>query len=225
MAQPHKSQRFIQAAKTERNRLSQKRSRLFKKREDLQARVDQLDEELEAVDQEIVLLDSLDLNKQGKPELSIAGADQEELRLISGGAIRALAVPLLLREQRNAPIHYRDWLALIEREGLKVAGKRPDAVFLNQVARSPLVRATTKAGYYELDLEVPDELRRRLSEQRADLSSLMSETPTTAEDFEEHRERQREANKVIARIERELAEATSALETFESSDAPAARAA
>lgn len=98
-------------------------------------------------------------------------------RRFSGGAIRTLAVPLLLGERGPGPIHYAEWAALLRAEGYGVAGKRPDAVFLNQVTRSPLVRATTKAGYYEIDLDAPQHLEGRLRQQKTKLATLMIENP------------------------------------------------
>ena len=153
----------------------------------------------------------------------IAGAD--DLHLISGGAIRTLAVPLLLRERGPGPIHYAEWAALLRAEGFRVAGKRPDAVFLNQVTRSPLVRATTKAGFYELDLSAPQQLEDRLRQQKTKLATLMIENPKDAEEFERYRGAQRELQTEIARTERQLAEARTTLMDFETSQSPRVQAA
>lgn len=220
----HRSSRFTQAAKSERKRLTRKRSKLFKRREDLQAKVDALDAELEAVDQEIVVLDGLaaDSTSSVKLELAIGNGGPD---LLKGGAIRALAVPLLMREQGTAPIHYREWLALLEAQGYKVAGKRADAVFLNQVVRSPLVRATTRAGFYQLDLEAPAQLRDQLRQRQAELGQLMDEIPTDASGFERHREQQRALGAAIAKIERELDEAMKIIQEPSASKVPEFRAA
>jgi hypothetical protein len=214
---PHRSQRFTQAATNERNRLVRKRAQLSQKREDLQKRLDALDKELETVDQEIIVLEGLALGGTGthRPAAAqqIAGVDGSTT--ISGGAIRTLAVPVLLRERGPGPIHYAEWAALLRTEGYQVAGKRPDAVFLNQVTRSPLVRATTKAGYYELDLDAPQHLEDRLRQQKTKLATLMIENPKDADEFERYREAQRELQTAIARTEREIAEARTALQSFE----------
>ena len=228
MSKPaHRSQRFTQAATSERNRLVRRRSQLAQKREDLQQRLNALDKELEAVDEAIVVLEGFalgDTDTDKRAEATqIAGAD--DLNLISGGAIRALAVPLLLRERGPGPIHYVEWAALLRREGFQVAGKRPDAVFLNQVARSPLVRATTKAGYYELDLNAPQHLEDRLRQQKTKLATLMIENPKDAKEFERYREAQRELQTEIGRTERHLAEARTALKDFESSQSSRVQAA
>lgn len=207
------SQRFTNAARAERDRLVKRRSQLFSRREDLQAKVDALDEELEAVDSEITVLENFATRGEKSGELAgIRAVPEEDGNLISGRQIRTLAVPLLMRERRNAPIHYREWFSLLTNQGYRVAGKRPDAVFLNQVSRSPLVRATTTSGYYELDLGAADTLREVLRSQQAELAGLIGEIPTDVADFERHRQRQRQLSTAIARTERELDEVMGALE-------------
>lgn len=229
MADPvvQKSQRFTRAARAERDRLVRRRSQILKKRQALQAKVDQLDQELEAVDGEIGTLESLAF-PDGKPSgISLVEPAESDASRLQGASIRTLAVPLLLREQGTAPIHYREWLALLTREGYAVAGKRPDAVFLNQVVRSPLVRATTQAGFYEVDLGAVEQLREKLRRQQSELVELMGNPPAeVGEAFDRHKERQRELNTEIARTERELAEAVAAIKTWEGEqEMPAARAA
>jgi hypothetical protein len=226
MSKPrHRSQRFTQAATSERNRLVRKRAQLSQKREDLQTRLDALDKELEAVGQEIVVLEGFALGDTDTRQPSATPHIAGSLTTISGGAIRTLAVPLLLRERGPGPIHYAEWAALLRTEGYQVAGKRPDAVFLNQVTRSPLVRATTKAGYYEIDLGAPQNLDDRLRQQKTKLATLMIENPKDADEFERYREAQRELQTAIARTEREIAEARTALDGFEASQPSQVRAA
>jgi hypothetical protein len=58
--------------------------------------------------------------------------------------------------------------------GYAVAGKRPDAVFFEQLVRSPIVRSTTKSGYHGLDLDVFDQLYARLRAQQTKLAELMA---------------------------------------------------
>jgi hypothetical protein len=211
-----KSQRFTKAARAERDRLARRRSRLSKRREDLQGKIDLLDEELEAVDREISTLENFALasNKEDEPAEAEAGREGGS-QLLNGAAIRILAVPLLLREQGTAPIHYRSWLGLLTRHGYAVAGKRPDAVFLNQVVRSPLIRATTQAGYYEVDLGAVDRLRGQLRRQQSELAEFMRQAPSeVGEAFDRYRERQRTLNAAIARTERELDEAAGAIHAW-----------
>lgn len=229
MADPvvQKSQRFTRAARAERDRLARRRSQIFKKRQALQAKIDLLDQELEAVDGEIGTLESLAF-PDGKPGgISLVEPAESDVSRLKGASIRTLAVPLLLREQGTAPIHYREWLALLTREGYAVAGKRPDAVFLNQVVRSPLVRATTQAGFYEVDLGAVEQLREKLRRRQAELVELIGDPPAEiGEAFDRHKDRRRELSTEIARTERELAEAVAAIKAWEGEqEPPAARAA
>jgi hypothetical protein len=128
-------------------------------------------------------------------------------------------VPLFIRKHGASPIHYRDWYALLQQEGYEAAGKRPDAVFLNQVSRSPLIRTTTKSGYYILDLEAAEHLRERLRQQQTELTALLNSVPEDGPSLEAHRQHQQELNTEINRIERELREAVAAIEAAEEADA------
>jgi hypothetical protein len=221
----HRSQRFALAASNERNRLLQKRQRVAVKREALQERLEALDAEIEAMDAEIVAIEAFVDGPGHEQGGEVRRADADARRKISGGAIRAVAVPLLLRERGPGPIHYSDWVDLLSAEGLEVAGKRPEAVFLSQVSRSPLVRATTKAGYYEIDLDAPDRLEDELRRQKTRLATAMIDDPHDLRGSEERREAQRELQLSISRIERALAEARTALEGFEADGASEAEAA
>ncbi len=126
-------ERFHRAARNERDRLRARRERIL--------------EEAAALAQEIERLE---------PFARCAETDDPDK--LKGRAIREVAVPLLARDRADAPIHYREWLALLEAAGHRVAGKRPDAVFLGQVLRHPAVRSTTAAGIYQLDPGAVDEL-------------------------------------------------------------------
>jgi dCTP deaminase len=99
-------------------------------------------------------------------EHEVAARGAANGNVLRGERIREIAVAILLDAGGEA-IHYREWLRLVEEAGYTVAGQRPDAVFLNQVVRSPLVRPTSQAGVYELDRGAPARLRRRVDELRA----------------------------------------------------------
>jgi predicted nuclease with TOPRIM domain len=225
----HRSQRFTRAARAERDRLARRRSQVSGKREELQSRLDDLDKQLEAIDVEIDALDALTPSSEQGGEISLVEPSAEGPRQLRGAAIRSIAIPCLLSEQGTAPIHYREWLALLTREGFSVAGKRPDAVFLNQVSRSPLVRATTKAGYYVIDLDIVEDLRAQLRREQSELAELMSRAPgEVGEAFDRHRTSQHELTTAIARTQRELDEAVAAIKAWESAEsveAPQVRAA
>ena len=207
------SQRFSRAARAERDRLERKRSQLYERREALQTKVNDLDEELEALSHQLDRLQDFAGSRAEAIEIrKMETKDGSSFKLLSGSKIRSLAVPLLIRDHGIGPIHYKDWYALLNKTGYAVAGKRPDAVFLNQIARSPLVHSTTKSGYYALDLEAAQHLREKLQEQRSEMSALMASVPNDSESFEAHRAKQREMSIAIGRTERDLDEALSALD-------------
>lgn len=226
MAQPPipRSQRFTKAARAERDRLARKRSQLSKRREGLQAKVNVLDEELAAVEEEIRFLEALE-GPQGDQPIEIDRSSGDSAKLLSGAMIRMVAVPLLLEEHGTAPIHYRAWLELLELKGFAVAGKRPDAVFLNQVSRSPLVCSTTKAGFYVIDPAIVDRLRAKLRRQQSDLAACLSEIHPDPAGFEKQRRQQRDLGTAIARTERELDEALKVMGDWQASGLPEAKAA
>jgi hypothetical protein len=79
-------------------------------------------------------------------------ADAPGRRILSGPAIREVAVQVLLRQPEYIEaLHYRRWYELLQEAGYEVAGKDPSAVFLTQISRSPVVRKSTESGVYELD--------------------------------------------------------------------------
>lgn len=217
------SQRFSRAARAERDRLARKEAQLKERRKSLQAKIADLDGELEAVASQIRLIEAVAEPAQRPARVREISNQDDEGVLLTGAAIRQEAIQSLLRDRRGNPIHYREWLELLHRHGYQVAGKRPEAVFLNQVTRSPVVRATTQTGYYEVDLGAIEKLRQSLSGLVAELSEL-SEKPPAGIDFERRRKRQRELSRDIARAERMLEEATQALSAL-GADAPAIRAA
>jgi hypothetical protein len=108
---------------------------------------------------------------------------------------------------KRGPVHYREWLDLVEGKGYAVGGKRPDAVFLSQVSRSPVVRASTKAGLYELDPAAPQRLRHELQRLQQELRAVVSNVPTQAADIAAGSQRQQELVLEIARHQRALEEA------------------
>ena len=216
------SQRFSRAARAERDRLARKEAQLKERRQSLQGKLDELDGELEAVGNQIRLLEAVAEPEREPAQVTEISPRSQEATLLTGAAIRQEAVPLLLRDRGGNAIHYREWLELLQRHGYEVAGKRPEAVFLNQVTRSPVVRATTQSGYYEINLEAAAKLNQSLGTLVSELAQL-SEKPPTSLDFEQRRERQRELSRDISKTERMLEEATEALAAL--NEGPAIRAA
>jgi hypothetical protein len=206
------SQRFSRAARAERDRLSRSRAQLERKRSDLRQRLEAVELEIGAVDEQMRVLEDIAQPPPSEIQIrKVAPADGRPEQL-GGARIREVAVPILLRLHGEAPIHYRDWYSLFRSEGYEAAGKRPDAVFLNQVSRSPLVRSSTKSGFYLVDPTVVDDLRQTLVRRQGELAELLTDTPVDASALEARRLRQRELTSEIAKIERDLAEAVSAVE-------------
>lgn len=218
------SQRFSRAARAERDRLARKEAQLKERRDSLQDKINELEGELEAVASQIRLIETVAEPAEKSAQVKEIAGQVEEGTVLTGATIRQEAVLLLLRDRGRGPIHYREWLELLNRYGYRVAGKRPEAVFLNQVTRSPLVHATTQTGYYEIDLEAAGKLQRSVTQLVAELAELSEKPLTAAGDFEQRRERQRELSRAIAKAERMLEEATEALSAF-GDRAPAIRAA
>jgi hypothetical protein len=177
---PKTSSRFQRAAAAERGRLLSQREKLATEVKRRQEALAEVEAALAAITERIHALEALSEEDAGpEPEPTPAETPpiaRGEAHSLRGAAIREMAVRVLISanaEQR--PIHYRDWLTLLGEFGFRVEGKRPEAVFLNQLVRSPLVRATTKAGIYQLDREVTDQLRARLAGLQRELSELISE--------------------------------------------------
>lgn len=132
--------------------------------------------------------------------------------VLTGRAIRLAAVRVLLESERaGAPIHYRHWFELLRGAGYEVSGKRPDAVFLSQITRSPVVKATTRAGVYELDLEAPGRLSQSLEGLQRKLSGLAADAPSDKAELQERTARQEEIGLEVRRAQKALTEATESL--------------
>jgi chromosome segregation ATPase len=210
------SQRFSRAARAERDRLQRQHAQLDKKRQGWLAKASAIEAEMVAIDKQLQVLEELADSTPATIEIRpVETHDPSAPEQLSGAGIRAVAVPLLIRRHGPSPIHYRDWYALLQQEGYAAAGKRPDAVFLNQVSRSPLIRTTTRSGYYLLDLGAVEQLRERLRQQQAEMGQLLNDVPDDGPSLEAHRQRQQELTTEISRTERELREAVLAIEAAE----------
>jgi hypothetical protein len=82
------------------------------------------------------------------PQLALE-ANHEELR---GQRLREIAVELLRQRcGAEAEIHYLDWLALLEAEGIRVGGKSRTATFLTQIRKAGEVESVRpRSGIYRL---------------------------------------------------------------------------
>lgn len=213
---PDTSVRFSRAASAESRRLERRVARLLEKRADLEDAIDELDREVKGLEDRRRLLRELALERD-KPavvgELSLANGK----RVLRGAAIREVAVPLLIQEAGESPVHYKHWYELLERAGFAVVGQRPDAVFLNQVMRSPLVKASTQPGIYSIDFDAPQRLRAALEAQEDRLQAEGSAS-LAPEEVEASAKRQRELVASITKLRKQLQEVEHALNAARDQD-------
>jgi hypothetical protein len=213
---PDTSSRFRRAAAAERERLLRQREKLAKEVARHRASLTKAQSRLTAVEDRIDSLERLaGIREESGHELILdpaVGSGQ----LLRGAAIRETAVRVLATSgQGQAPIHYRDWLRMVEAAGYEIAGQRPDGVFLNQVVRSPVVRASTQAGIYELDYEA----RSRLKRQLADLLAELGQEEVADSDQALASKRQEELVQEIRRVRRALEEAERSLPSAKDDEA------
>lgn len=206
---PDTSLRFSRAASAESKRLRRKVARLLEKREDLEEAIRELDLEVKVLEDRIGLLGELASNRSA-PNTSGELGTTNGKRILRGASIREIAVPLLIREMGESPVHYKHWYELLESAGFAVLGQRPDAVFLNQVTRSPLVKASTQPGIYSIDFEAVERLRSALEAQEDRLRGQDS-SPTTPPGAGASAEKQRELAISVNRLRKQLDEADRAL--------------
>lgn len=198
------SARFRQAAWAESARLATRVQKLEARRSDLQASLGELQDEISQLTERIAQLRSLAAEQQPRgPETGMGVTG-----VLRGANIRETAVKLLAAHPEGSrPIHYRRWLAVVEAAGYSISGKRPEAVFLGQVLRSPLVRASTQPGIYSLDLNAPSALQKHLNELDGELHRALDASSEVRE------ERRDELVRAINRARRQLAEASRCLPT------------
>jgi hypothetical protein len=148
---------------------------------------------------------------------SQAAAAQEHsapgTKLLRGSRIRVAAVHVLARSSRaREAIHYREWHRLFIEAGFSIAGKDPEASFLTQLSRSPVVRRSTQAGIYELDFDFVARARAQLQRLRATLRAAHdAPDAVTAEELEAGRIKRIALQDEIGAVERQLQEALETL--------------
>ena len=139
----------------------------------------------------------------------------EDVTILRGARIRETAVRILAARGRpDSPVHYRDWHELFVAQGFAAAGKDPLATFLTQIGRSPVVKRSTAAGMYSLDVEFPRRVRDRLGALTRELKQAPQPTPDAAvEDIASARRRRTRIAAEIQDMERKLDEAVRSLGT------------
>jgi hypothetical protein len=143
--------------------------------------------------------------RAGMADEEVPPADADRKRLAGGELRETIARVALRRNAHGRAVHWRTWFDWLHAEGLEAAGKRPEATFLTQLARSPLVRRTEQHGVYVLDVE----LLQRRREEMLGLQRRLGELPPPDQLalIGDVRSERREVQQRIARAERLLEEA------------------
>jgi len=228
-ATPPASARLLRAAAAERSQLDRHRQRLVRAREQLRTELEHVERGLVELDERRRLLERLAPvagEAAASPRTGVTGdgsdapncfaaergpragdARGDGVHELRGPEIRTHAVRLLLADPA-APeaLHYRDWFQRLLGAGFAVAGKDPQAVFLTQLTRSPVIRKSTQAGIYELDHHAPQRLRRELEALQGQLRELTAPGAAAA-DLSAIRARRAQLSNQISRAEKALAEA------------------
>jgi hypothetical protein len=153
----------------------------------------------------------------GRARISVgpspANGSTTDTIVLRGARIREAAVRLLAGlPEADGPVHYRTWFELVTRHGFMPAGKDPLATFLTQIGRSPVVRRTSGAGTYQLDLSFPRDARERLAALRSALQKTHELSPDAGvEDIAAARERRAQLTTEAEATERALEEALRSL--------------
>jgi hypothetical protein len=218
------SPRLVRAADAERDEIERRRKLLGGRRDEILAELAEVEASLATLGERQMLLARLVPTASGtrgaadqpppslvdgvaaEQDASAGGDDAGEA--LRGPAIRDAAVKVLARSSAVEAIHYRAWYEMLVAAGYRVAGKDPLAVFLTQITRSPVVRKSTQAGVYALDLEAPIRLRRELASLESQLRQVTTDAVTDLTTVRERREqvlaRIRQAERALAEAERVL---------------------
>jgi hypothetical protein len=136
----------------------------------------------------------------------LRACDDAAGRALAGSDLReAITRVALRRNAQGEAVHWRQWLGWLRDEGLDAAGKRAEATFQTQLARSPLVRRSDRDGVYILDVRLVVELRDQLVELHHRLDELPAPEQLTL--LGDAREARRQLVQQIGQAERRLEEA------------------
>jgi len=207
------SRRLSSAITAERDRLARELDRRRNRARALTRELTEEEDAISALTARIRLLDEVSgAGNQAEPsapdlqsQRRVATATRGVLR---GARIRQVAVELLAAsEWRDQPVHYADWFRLVESAGYAIAGRDPQAAFLTQITRSPLVRRFDRPGTYHLDLHAADALEAEAASLRHQLAQLRPADAASSPDAQELRDQRGRLTAALARIEARIEEA------------------
>jgi hypothetical protein len=218
------SRRLQSAAAAERDRIARELARLAARERELAAELAAVQATRADLEEQRHALDRFAAGPDAPPAARPAGGRLRAVApahpgaggaatVLRGARIRETAVRVLTAHaQPGAPVHYRDWFALVAAQGFLPAGKDPVATFLTQIGRSPVVRRTSTPGVYVVDPEVPRHARARLAELAAELSGTEAlPAGATVEEIAAARERRARIAAEAQEAERRLDEALRSL--------------
>jgi hypothetical protein len=181
--------------------------RLRTRREQLQRDLAGATAAEEAASQSVASLRAVAAHVSGLCDGRDANGDSESTHVaLAGSELReAIARIALRRNAQGQEVHWRTWFGWLRDDGLDAAGKRAEATFQTQLARSPLVRRTQRDGVYVLDIAL-------LEQHRDDVIALhrrLEELPPPGQLalMGDVRAQRRALQQEIARAERALEEA------------------
>jgi hypothetical protein len=139
------------------------------------------------------------------PDLVDETVPSDNLRRLSGVELREMIARVALQRQAvGRPVHWSEWHTWLREAGFEAAGKKPEATFLTQLARSPVIRRTAQDGVYVLDLGQFAHQREQLNLLHHRLSDLPP--PDQLALLGDARTQRRELQNEIARTERAIEE-------------------
>lgn len=207
------SVRFTRAAEAESERLLRHQQRAEAEVKKAEKRLHKAQRELETINERLVVLSAITSGAPSDGPIEKPSDAEGQRSPLRGARIREVAVEVLReRKEDRGVIHYKRWLELLEDAGYLVAGKRPEAVFLGQLMRSPVVRATTRPGYYELDELAADAAREKVRNLEAELNELSARMSESPRDLERLIEQQQELIKELRQAQRDWKEAVETLD-------------
>lgn len=177
MTELQPSEALVEAARADQERLREVWSGLQSQRAELVAELDRVDADISDVVAQLrrlgeLLGDQMELPVEDEQEDLAPEAGDEQV--LAGADIRKRAVDVLLQSGRAAELlHYKCWFELVVDAGYTIRGRDPQAVFLTQISRSPLVVRGPDNGTYRLDRAAPQRLATRLEQLRAQRNELV----------------------------------------------------
>lgn len=213
------SRRLRSAAEAERERLSRDLERLDARAHVLTAEIADVDRQREELREHLALLARISWEPGASAFRSQTSERQGHLRAVEpegpppkvvlrGARIRETAVLMLASSAKPLrPIHYMDWFKLLRDAGYGVDAQDPQAAFLTQITRSPVVRRADAPGTYALDPDAPRLLRdrlRALESKLAERAVQASEPDSVAQVREERQALVRELHATERRLEEAL---------------------